>query len=125
MRVREIPIIMLAVQNKRLAGYMFTGNRSIFLETDGSIGWLYNCRKKLSPVKVLDRCFDRILVFYEDRTIFVDTITRQNFPIANEIRCSEGYQNALQLDVADEKSWYQLRPAPMPFSSPAVMTLVI
>ena len=121
-RTQILTIMMLAVQNNRLAGYMLTGNRSMFLDTDGSIGWLYHCPKKLSPLKVLDRCFDRIPIFYEDRTMFVDPITRQTFPIANEIKCSGGYQNAFQLDVDDEKSWYQLMPAPMPFSSPAIMS---
>ena len=62
-RTQILTIMMLAVQNNRLAGYMLTGNRSMFLDNDGSIGWLYHCPEKLSPLKVLDRCFDRIPIF--------------------------------------------------------------
>ena len=76
----------------------------------------------MSPLKVLDRCFDRIPIFYEDRTKIVDLITRHTCPFANELKCFGGYQNAFRLDVEDEKSWYQLMPAPMPFSSPAIMS---
>ena len=44
-RTQKQMILMQAVQNNRLAGYMLTGNRSMFLDTDGSIGWLYHCPK--------------------------------------------------------------------------------
>ena len=47
----------------------------MFLDTDGSIGWLYHCPKRNSPLKVLDQCFDRIPIHYDDRTMFVDPIT--------------------------------------------------
>ena len=104
-RTQILTIIMLVVQNTRLAGYMLTGNRSMFLDTDGSIGWLYHFPKKLSSLKVLDRCFDRIPIVHEDRTMFAYPITRQTFPIGNEIKCPGGYQNAFQLDVDDEESW--------------------
>ena len=36
-------ILMLSLENHRLAGYMLTGNRSMFLETDGNLAWLYSC----------------------------------------------------------------------------------
>ena len=51
-RTQVLTILMLAMQNTRLAGYMLTGNRSIFLDTDGSVAWLYHCPKFLS----LDKC---------------------------------------------------------------------
>ena len=37
-RTQKQMILMQAIQNNRLAGYMLTGNRSMFLDTDGSIG---------------------------------------------------------------------------------------
>ena len=49
----------LSYENNRLAGYMLTGNRSMFLEIEGVTGFLYPCPKKISPLKVLDRCYDR------------------------------------------------------------------
>ena len=36
-------ILMLAMQNTKLDVYMLTGNRSMFLDTDGSVAWLYHC----------------------------------------------------------------------------------
>ena len=44
-RTQFLTNLMLALQNPRLAGYMLTGNRSMFLETDGSVAWLYHCPK--------------------------------------------------------------------------------
>ena len=32
-----LTILMLSMENPRLAGYMLTGNRSMFLSTDGSL----------------------------------------------------------------------------------------
>ena len=55
--------------------------------------------------------------------MFADPITRQTVPIANEIKCSGGYQNAVPYGVDVEKSLYQLMTAPMPFSSPAVISI--
>ena len=42
-RTQKQMTLMLATQNNRLAGFMLTGNRSMFFDTDGSIGWLYQC----------------------------------------------------------------------------------
>ena len=36
----------LSYENNRLTGYMLTGNRSMFLEIEGVIGFLYPCPKK-------------------------------------------------------------------------------
>ena len=62
-RTQILTIMMLALQNTRLAGYILTGNRSMFLDTDAAAGWLYHCPKKVSPLKVLEKCFDRIPIF--------------------------------------------------------------
>ena len=53
-RTQMLKILMLAMQNTRLAGYMLTGNRSMFLDTDGSVAWFYHCSKFLSPLRVLE-----------------------------------------------------------------------
>ena len=42
-RTQILTILMLSMENPRLAGYMLTGNRSMFLSTDGSLAWLYHC----------------------------------------------------------------------------------
>ena len=42
-RTQILTILMLSLENPRLAGYMLTRNRSVFLETDGSLACLYHC----------------------------------------------------------------------------------
>ena len=53
----------LSNENNRLAGYMLTGNRSMFLEIEGVLGFLYPCPKNISALKVPDRCYGRIPIF--------------------------------------------------------------
>ena len=88
-------ILMLAMQNTRLAGYMLTENRPIFLHTEGSVAWLYQCRKFLSPLRVLDNCFEMIPNLFERTAKFVDPITRQTYDFASETRCLGDYTNVL------------------------------
>ena len=59
-RTQILTILMLPLENPRLAGYMLTGNRSMFLETDGSLAWLYHCPLVHSPLHALNQCYDRI-----------------------------------------------------------------
>ena len=94
----------LFYENNRLAGYMLTGNCSIFLEIDGIIGFLYTCPRKTSPLKVHDRCYDRFPIFYDGKTLFVSPFTRQTFPFANEIDCRDTFKNLFQLDLDKNNS---------------------
>ena len=57
----------LSYENNRLAGYKLSGNRSMFLEIEGVIGFLYPCPKKISTLKVLDGCYDRIPIFVTEK----------------------------------------------------------
>ena len=59
-RTQILTILMLSLENPRLAGYMLTGNRSMFLETDGSLAWLYHCPLVHSPLHTMNQCYDRI-----------------------------------------------------------------
>ena len=113
-------IFMLAFQNTPLAGYMLTGDRSMFLDTDGSVAWLYQCPKIISPLKILDRCYDRIPIEYEGKTHFIDPITRKTFPFANEIPCQGTYGNMFHLNLDVATSWYKLSPAPEPVNKPLI-----
>ena len=74
---KSLPNLMLALNNSRLAGYAVTGNRSMFLETDGGSAWLYHCTKVHSPLHTMNQCYDRITILYQGQIQFVDTITRQ------------------------------------------------
>ena len=82
-----LKILVLALENTRLAGYMQTGNRSTFLDNDGSVAWLYPCPIILSPLGVLDECSDRIPILFERTIKIVDPITRQIYDFASEIPC--------------------------------------
>ena len=55
-RTEILTYLMLAPENPRLAGYMLTSNRSMFLETDGSVAWLYHCPKVHSPLHTMNQC---------------------------------------------------------------------
>ena len=121
-RTQLLTTLMLAMQNNRLAGYMITGNRSAFLETDGNVAFIYHCPKFLSPIRVLDRCTDRIPVFHEEKTYFVDAITRQTFDEAREIDCSTmGRENAFQLNMENDQIWYKLTPTPQEVEPPEIL----
>ena len=73
---------LLAFENPRLAGYMLTGNRSMFLETDGSVAWLYHSPKVHSPLHTMNQCNDKIPILHRGQIQFVDPITRQTYPRA-------------------------------------------
>ena len=59
-RTQVLTILMLSLQNPRLTGYMLTGNRSMFLETDGSLAWFYHCPLDISPLHTMNQCYDRL-----------------------------------------------------------------
>ena len=73
---------MLSREYPRLAGYILTGNPSMFLETDGGLAWVYRCPLVYSPPRKMNQCYDRIPILYEGQIQFVDPITRQTHPTA-------------------------------------------
>ena len=54
-RTRILTILMLSLENPRLARYMLIGNRSMFLGTDGSLAWLYQCRLDQSRIFTVEK----------------------------------------------------------------------
>ena len=109
-RTHILTKLMLALENPRLAGYMLTGNRSMFLETDSSLAWLYHCPVIHSPLHTMSQCYDRIPILYEGEIRFVDPITRQTYPDAVTQNCSERIKNLFHFDMDQEDSWYTLTP---------------
>ena len=101
---------MVALENPRLAGYMLTGNRSMFLETDGSLAWLYHCPKFHSPLHTMNQCYDKIPILYEGEIRFGDPIKRQTYPDGVPQNCSDRIKNLFQLDMDQGDSWYNLTP---------------
>ena len=81
-RTQILTVLMLSMENPRLVGYMLTGNRSMFLSTDGSLAWLYHCTLIHSPPHVMNQCYGKIPIFYKIAIFFVDPITRPTYPDA-------------------------------------------
>ena len=102
--------LMLSLESPRLAGYILTKNRSMFLETNGNVAWLYHCPKFFSPLQLMDECYNRITIMYKENIRFVDPIMRQTFQSADLQDCSDKHLNLFQLDVDDDKSWIELTP---------------
>ena len=98
-RTQILTNLMLDLENPRLAGYLLTGNRSIFLETDGSLAWLYHCPMVHSALHTMNQCYDKIPILYEVEIRFVDPITRQTYSDAVSQNCSDGIKNLFQLDM--------------------------
>ena len=119
-RTQILTILMLSLEKPRLAGYMLTGNRSMFLETDGSLAWLYHCPLVHSPLHTMNQCHDRMPILYEGQIQFVDPITRQTHPVANQQSCTDRIKNLFQFDMDQEDSWYTLTPDIVHQDRPAV-----
>ena len=119
-RTQILTNLMLALENPRLAGYMLTGNRSMFLETDGGVAWLYHCPKCHSPLHTMSQCYDKIPILYRGQSQFVNPITRQTYPHARTQKCSDCIKNLFQLDMDQEDSWYTLTPGIVNQDKPAI-----
>ena len=119
-RTQILTNLMLALENPRLAGYMLTGNRSMFLETDGSLAWLYHCPKVHSPLHTMNQCYDKIPILYEGEIRFVDPITWQTYPDAVPQNCSDRIKNLFQLDMDQEDSRCTLTPGIVHQDRPAI-----
>ena len=118
-RTQILTILMLSLENPRLAGYMLTGKRSMFLETDGSLVRLYHCPLVHSPLHTMNQCYNRIPILYEGQIQFVDPITRQTHPAANIQKCTR-IKNLFQFDMDQEDSWYTSTPGIVHQDRPAV-----
>ena len=80
-RTQILQSLALAVLKIPYAGYLLSGNRSIFLDYDGNFLWFYTCTKKVSPLYVFEdkRCYERILIIYKNKVYFVDTLSRRTY----------------------------------------------
>ena len=103
-RTQILTFLLLSLENPRLAIYMLTGNRSMFLETDGSLACLYHCPLVPSPLLTMNQCYDRIPILYEGQIQFVDPITRQTHPEANIQNCTDRIKKIFQFDKDQEDS---------------------
>ena len=119
-RTQISTILMLSHENLRLAGYMLTGNGSMFLENDGRLAWLYHCPLVHSPLHTMNQCYDRIPIRYEGQLQIVDPITQQTHPAANIQNCTDRIKNLFEFDMDQEDSWCTLTPGIVHRDRPAV-----
>ena len=119
-RTQILTSLMLSMENPRLAGYMLTGNRSMFLSTDSRLAWLYHCPLMRSPPHVMNQCYDKIPIFYKNAIFFVDPIPRQTYPEAQVQNCSDRIKNLFQFDMEDENLWFTITPTLEHRKRPAV-----
>ena len=92
----------------------------MFLKTNGKVAWLYNCPEFHSLLQILNKCYNRIPILYEDEIHFVDPISKQTFAEAEEQLCSDKHSNFFQLDVDDDNSWVELTPQIRKVRGPAL-----
>ena len=104
----------------KLAGFLFTNNRSMFLETNGNVAWLYHCPKSYSPLQVMDTCYDRIPVLYKNKVRFIDPVSRQTFTTAKQQPCNNKQKNLFPLDIENDNSWIELTPSITQVTGPAL-----
>ena len=119
-RIQIFTILMLSVENPRLAGYMLTLSRSMFLETGESLAWLCSCPQMRSPLHTLNQCYYKLPILYRGQIYFVDPITRQTLSDALPQNCSEAIKNLFQMDMDQKDSWYSLTPEVTHRDRPAV-----
>ena len=122
-RTKILTILMLSLENPRLAGYMLTGNRSMFPETDGSLAWLHHRPLLHSPLHTMNQCHDRIPILHEFQIQFVDPIKRQTDPAAYLQICTYRIKNLSQFHMDQEDSWFTPPPGIVHQVRPAVFGL--
>ena len=118
-RTQILTFLVLSLENPRLAGYMLTANRSMFLTND-ILAWLYHCPLMHSPPLVMNQYYDKIPVFYKNAIFFVNPISRQTYPDAQVQNCSDRIKNLFQFDMEDENSWFTITPTLEHRKRPAV-----
>ena len=107
--------------NPRMAGFLLTNNRSMFLETNDNVAWLYRCPQYFSPLQIMDKCYDRLYpIMYLNIIHFVDPITRKTYTSAEERSCVDKHDNLFQLDIEDDNSCVELTPGITRVKGPSI-----
>ena len=77
---------ILFTQKFPLVGYVITSHRHTFatLKSQNVVS-LFQCKVVSSPLYVLvNQCFERIPIYYQNKVQFVDQVTRKNLPLVCE-----------------------------------------
>ena len=101
-----LTVLSLSQSNTFVAGYLITGNRNNLVHIEVPLLWLYECQHYLSPVFTnRERCFDKIPIDYQDTIYHVDSIGRQTYSFAKEIRCDGNPATIIHL-VSDRIEYF-------------------
>ena len=119
-RLSLLTILQMSRSSAGMAGYLLTGNRSRFIQTDGALAWLYSCEKRESHHKQTEKCYDHIPIWYNSQTQFVDTVTRKIVDQSQvlELTCDKAKEYVFQLNENDPDSWFNLVPFPLKNKAP-------
>ena len=94
----------------------------MFLETDGSLAWLYSCPLLRSPLHTMNECYNKIPNFYRGQIKFVDPITRQKLPDTMPQNCSDHVKTLFQMEMDDRNSWFSLTAQITPRDRPVIFS---
>ena len=122
-RIQIFKILMLSLENSRLAVYMLTGNRSMIRKKCGILGWLYSCPQVRLPLHTFNQCYDKITNLYKGQVYFVYPTNRQTLTDAMPQNCSNPIKNLFQMGMDQKNSWYSLTHEVTHRDRPAVFTL--
>ena len=88
-RTQILQSFALAVLKIPYAGFLLSGNRSNFIDSEGNIIWYCTCTKKLSPLYVFEdkRCYEKIPIFYKNKVCFADTLSRRTYFWDTAVTC--------------------------------------
>ena len=78
-RSSVLSTLMLSLESPHLVDYMLTQKRSMLLETNGNVAWLYHFPNFNSPLQLMNQCYNRIPTMHKEKIRFVDPITRPTF----------------------------------------------
>ena len=65
---------------------------------------------KLTPLQLMDQCYNRITIMYKNKIRVFDPITRPTFQSADLQNCSDKHLDFFHLNVDDDRSWIELTP---------------
>ncbi len=108
-RTQMLIILAIASKHEQLAGFLLTGDRSKFMSTDGSIAYLYTCEEHRSPLRALDKCYDKIPIWYEGQAYWVDPVSRMASIEVQETPCEDLQTDYLyHMDLNEKDSWFTI-----------------
>ena len=112
-RIQIFTILLLSIENPRLAGSMFP-------ETDRSLAWLCSSPQLRLPLHPPNQCYDQLPILYKGRIHVVDLITKQTLRDAMPQNWWGPIDDFFRRDVDQKDSLYSRTPGITRRDIPAV-----